>query len=60
MKLPRLIHNFLNFRTTMDNNYDKKIAEFRKAIEYGELKHCPPEWTCKKRNMDNFLQPKSP
>ncbi|XP_015124992.1 uncharacterized protein LOC107046797 [Diachasma alloeum] len=40
----------------VDNKYEKKIAEFRKAIEYGELKRCPSEYTCKKGSI-NFALP---
>ncbi|KAH0554011.1 uncharacterized protein LOC123263891 [Cotesia glomerata] len=40
-----------------DNDYEKTISDFRKAIEYGELKQCPPEYSCKKENIKNFLRP---
>ncbi|XP_008543414.1 uncharacterized protein LOC103568357 [Microplitis demolitor] len=40
-----------------DKSYEKTIADFRKAIEYGELKQCPPEYSCKKDNIKNFLRP---
>ncbi|XP_012056666.1 PREDICTED: uncharacterized protein LOC105619755 [Atta cephalotes] len=38
------------------SNYEKTIAEFRKAIEYGNIEECPPEYSCKKENLNNFLQ----
>ncbi|KAL6267445.1 hypothetical protein P5V15_000521 [Pogonomyrmex californicus] len=37
-------------------NYERTIAEFRKAIEYGNIERCPPEYSCKKENINNFLQ----
>ncbi|XP_074113178.1 uncharacterized protein LOC141536503 isoform X3 [Cotesia typhae] len=40
-----------------DKDYEKTISDFRKAIEYGELKQCPPEYSCKKENIKNFLRP---
>ncbi|XP_034941495.1 uncharacterized protein [Chelonus insularis] len=51
----KLMSHTLNF----DAKYDKTIAELRKAIEYGDMKQCPPEYTCKKENIKNFLQPGS-
>ncbi|CAL1676440.1 unnamed protein product [Lasius platythorax] len=39
-----------------ESNYEKMIAEFRKAIEYGNIEQCPPEYSCKKENINNFLQ----
>ncbi|KYN15096.1 Putative odorant receptor 13a, partial [Trachymyrmex cornetzi] len=41
-----------------ESNYEKTIAEFRKAIEYGNIEECPPEYSCKKENLNNFLQSK--
>ncbi|XP_012223783.1 uncharacterized protein [Linepithema humile] len=40
----------------IEYNYEKMIAEFRKAIEYGSIEQCPPEYSCKKENINNFLQ----
>ncbi|XP_071555736.1 uncharacterized protein [Temnothorax nylanderi] len=37
-------------------SYEKTMEEFRKAIEYGTIEHCPPEYSCKKENINNFLQ----
>ncbi|XP_025270555.1 uncharacterized protein LOC112639769 [Camponotus floridanus] len=39
-----------------ESNYEKMIMEFRKAIEYGNIEQCPPEYSCKKENINNFLQ----
>ncbi|XP_012284878.1 uncharacterized protein LOC105702131 [Orussus abietinus] len=41
-----------------NDKYEKTLQEFRKAIEYGIRNQCPPEYTCKKENIKNFLQPK--
>ncbi|XP_011301053.1 uncharacterized protein [Fopius arisanus] len=43
-------------QTSIDNKYEKKISEFRRAIEYGELNSCPAEYTCQKESTD-YLQP---
>ncbi|CAK9807084.1 hypothetical protein ANTPLA_LOCUS5148 [Anthophora plagiata] len=40
----------------VEGKYDQTIAEFRKAIEYGTKNGCPPEYTCKKENIKNFLR----
>ncbi|XP_011690943.1 PREDICTED: uncharacterized protein LOC105451910 [Wasmannia auropunctata] len=37
-------------------SYEKTITEFRKAIEYGNIEQCPPEYSCKRENINNFLQ----
>ncbi|XP_063977356.1 uncharacterized protein LOC135162635 [Diachasmimorpha longicaudata] len=39
----------------INDKYMKKIKEFRKAIEYGELKRCPPDYTCKKGTINLVL-----
>ncbi|XP_029679540.1 uncharacterized protein LOC115245392 [Formica exsecta] len=41
-----------------ESNYEKIMIEFRKAIEYGNIERCPPEYSCKKENINNFLQSK--
>ncbi|XP_072753947.1 uncharacterized protein [Anoplolepis gracilipes] len=41
-----------------ESNYEKMMVEFRKAIEYGNIERCPPEYSCKKENINNFLQSK--
>ncbi|XP_012259329.1 uncharacterized protein LOC105687924 [Athalia rosae] len=40
----------------VDTNYVKMVSELKKAIEYGTAKQCPPQYTCKKENINNFLQ----
>ncbi|KAL0117894.1 hypothetical protein PUN28_008934 [Cardiocondyla obscurior] len=37
-------------------SYEKTMTEFRKAIEYGRVEQCPPEYSCKKENINNILQ----
>ncbi|XP_011882710.1 PREDICTED: uncharacterized protein LOC105570246 [Vollenhovia emeryi] len=37
-------------------SYERTMAEFRKAIEYGSIEQCPPEYSCKKENINNFLR----
>ncbi|XP_076173393.1 uncharacterized protein LOC143149707 [Ptiloglossa arizonensis] len=39
----------------IEGKYEKTMAEFRKAIEHGVTDGCPPEYTCKKENIKNFL-----
>ncbi|XP_011175957.2 uncharacterized protein LOC105207959 [Solenopsis invicta] len=39
-----------------ESTHEKMITEFRKAIEYGNIEQCPPEYSCKKENINNFLQ----
>ncbi|XP_032685239.1 uncharacterized protein LOC116850732 [Odontomachus brunneus] len=39
-----------------EHGYEKMISEFRKAIEYGSTEHCPPEYSCKKENINNFFR----
>ncbi|XP_028045105.1 uncharacterized protein LOC105839482 [Monomorium pharaonis] len=39
-----------------ESSYEETIAEFRKAIEYGNIDHCPSEYSCKKENINNFLR----
>ncbi|XP_076287705.1 uncharacterized protein LOC143212628 [Lasioglossum baleicum] len=39
----------------VEGKYEKTMAEFRKAIEHGITDGCPPEYTCKKENIRNFL-----
>ncbi|XP_031842461.1 uncharacterized protein LOC116431332 [Nomia melanderi] len=41
---------------SIEGKYEKTMAEFRKAIEYGFTDGCPPEYTCKKENIKNFLR----
>ncbi|XP_051164652.1 uncharacterized protein LOC127283677 [Leptopilina boulardi] len=41
----------------LDEKYEKKMTDFRKAIEYGTAGHCPSEYNCKKENIDRFLRP---
>ncbi|XP_076237916.1 uncharacterized protein LOC143181417 [Calliopsis andreniformis] len=40
----------------IEGKYEKAISEFRKAIEHGVTDGCPPEYTCKKENIKNFLK----
>lgn len=48
---------FFYYRTsTVDKKYEKKIAEFQKAIEYGSTGQCPSEYNCKKENIERFLR----
>ncbi|CAL7939523.1 unnamed protein product [Xylocopa violacea] len=42
--------------SSIDGKYDQTMAEFRKAIEHGMTDGCPPEYTCKKENIKNFLR----
>ncbi|XP_076763979.1 uncharacterized protein LOC143431268 [Xylocopa sonorina] len=42
--------------SSIDEKYEQTMAEFRKAIEHGVMDDCPPEYTCKKENMKNFLR----
>ncbi|EZA49383.1 hypothetical protein DMN91_008925 [Ooceraea biroi] len=39
-----------------EHSYETTMAEFRKAIEYGSTERCPPEYTCKKEGINNFLR----
>ncbi|XP_076682508.1 uncharacterized protein LOC143376265 [Andrena cerasifolii] len=39
-----------------EEQYEKTMAEFRKAIEHGITNGCPPEYTCKKENIKNFFR----
>lgn len=32
------------------------MTEFRKAIEHGVADNCPPQYTCKKESIKNFLK----
>ncbi|KAK0098597.1 hypothetical protein PV326_006345 [Microctonus aethiopoides] len=40
----------------INKSYDKAMANFRKAIEYGAMKQCPPEYNCKKQSINSFLR----
>ncbi|KAG7199414.1 hypothetical protein KM043_014043 [Ampulex compressa] len=40
----------------IEGRYEKTLAEFRKAIEYGASFQCPPEYSCKKENIKKFLK----
>ncbi|XP_053996123.1 uncharacterized protein LOC128885838 [Hylaeus anthracinus] len=40
---------------SIEEKYEKTLMEFRKAIEHGTIDGCPPEYTCKKENIKNFL-----
>nr|XP_034183984.1 uncharacterized protein LOC117606079 [Osmia lignaria] len=40
----------------IEGKYEQTMADFRKAIEYGNKNICPPEYTCKKENIKNFLR----
>ncbi|XP_076621137.1 uncharacterized protein LOC143341801 [Colletes latitarsis] len=40
---------------SVDGKYEKTMTELRKAIEHGITDGCPPEYTCKKDNIKNFL-----
>ncbi|KZC13490.1 PREDICTED: uncharacterized protein LOC107191512 [Dufourea novaeangliae] len=42
--------------SSVDGKYEKTMMEFRKAIEHGVTDGCPPEYTCKKENIKNFLR----
>ncbi|XP_033208577.1 uncharacterized protein LOC117167620 [Belonocnema kinseyi] len=42
--------------STVDQKYERKMAEFRKAIEYGSRGQCPSEYNCKKENIKRFLR----
>lgn len=37
-------------------NYETTMAEFRKAIEYGSTERCPPQYSCKKEGIKNFMR----
>ncbi|XP_015594077.2 uncharacterized protein LOC107267203 isoform X2 [Cephus cinctus] len=39
-----------------DQQYEKTIEEFRKAIEYGSASQCPPQYSCKKENISKILR----
>nr|XP_033333723.1 uncharacterized protein LOC117224723 [Megalopta genalis] len=41
---------------SIEGKYEKTMVEFRKAIEHGVTDGCPPEYTCKKDNIRNFLR----
>ncbi|XP_043466573.1 uncharacterized protein LOC122501288 isoform X2 [Leptopilina heterotoma] len=41
----------------LNEKYERKMADFRKAIEYGTGGQCPSEYNCKKENIDRFLRP---
>ncbi|XP_078034383.1 uncharacterized protein LOC144468638 [Augochlora pura] len=41
---------------SIEGKYEKTMMEFRKAIEHGITDGCPPEYTCKKDNIRNFLK----
>ncbi|XP_046749359.1 uncharacterized protein LOC124413071 [Diprion similis] len=38
------------------DKYENTILELRKAVEYGSAGKCPPQYTCKKENIDKFLK----
>ncbi|XP_012346067.1 uncharacterized protein LOC105736359 [Apis florea] len=40
----------------IEGTHEKTLAEIRKAIEHGVTDGCPPEYTCKKENIKNFLK----
>ncbi|XP_066588528.1 uncharacterized protein [Prorops nasuta] len=40
----------------IEQKYEKTVGELRKAIEYGMTQQCPPEYTCKKENINNFIR----
>ncbi|XP_017765417.1 PREDICTED: uncharacterized protein LOC108554594 [Eufriesea mexicana] len=40
----------------IEGKYEETMAEFRKAIEHGITDGCPPQYTCKKENIKNFLK----
>ncbi|KAG6801095.1 hypothetical protein HZU73_03216 [Apis mellifera caucasica] len=41
---------------SIEGTHEKTLAEIRKAIEHGVTDGCPPEYTCKKENIKNFLK----
>ncbi|XP_043285638.1 uncharacterized protein [Venturia canescens] len=41
----------------LDKSYEKTLTDFKKAIDHGTNNQCPPEYTCKKESIRNFLRP---
>lgn len=42
--------------SSIEGKYEQIMAEFRKAIEHGVADKCPPQYTCKKESINNFLK----
>ncbi|XP_043588874.1 uncharacterized protein LOC122570529 [Bombus pyrosoma] len=42
--------------SSIEGKYEQIMAEFRKAIEHGVAGNCPPQYTCKKESIKNFLK----
>ncbi|XP_068975685.1 uncharacterized protein [Bombus flavifrons] len=42
--------------SSIEGKYQQIMAEFRKAIEHGVADNCPPQYTCKKESIKNFLK----
>ncbi|XP_071860244.1 uncharacterized protein [Bombus fervidus] len=42
--------------SSVEGKYEEIMAEFRKAIEHGVADNCPPQYTCKKESIKNFLK----
>lgn len=51
-----LIIEYIFSGLLIEGTHEKTLAEIRKAIEHGVTDGCPPEYTCKKENIKNFLK----